>query len=45
MTVGKLKRKGCMAYLAYVIDLKRDYIKLSNLLIVREFQMCFQRSY
>jgi len=30
-------RKGCMVYLAYVIDSKKDTDQLSNLLVVRQF--------
>jgi len=37
MTAKKLMRKGCMVYLAYVIDSKKDTDQLSNLLVVRQF--------
>lgn len=37
ITAKKLMRKGCMGYLTYVIDSKKDTDQVSNLLIVREF--------
>lgn len=30
-------KKGCMTYLAYIIDSKKGNVELSNVLIVREF--------
>ena len=41
MTAQKLMRKRCMAYLAYVIDTKKNETKLSQLSIVREFPNVF----
>lgn len=37
ITTRKLMKKGCMTYLAYVIDSKKGNVELSNVLIVREF--------
>lgn len=37
ITTRKLIKKGCMTYLAYVIDSKKGNVELSNVLIVREF--------
>jgi hypothetical protein len=34
---SKLINKRCVAYLAYIIDFKKDRVELNNLLIVKEF--------
>jgi len=41
MVARKLLKKGCTAYLAYVINLKKDKIGLSDIPIVREFPDVF----
>jgi len=37
MMTRKLMRKGCVAYLAYIIYFKKDRVELKNLPIMREF--------
>lgn len=37
----KLMRKRCVAYFAYVINSKKDGVKLKNLPIIREFSKEF----
>jgi len=37
MITRKLMRKGCVAYLAYIIYFKKDRVELKNLPIMREF--------
>jgi len=41
MTVGKLIRKGCPAWLSYVRELKKGSIELANISIVKEFSDMF----
>jgi hypothetical protein len=41
MTVGKLIRKGCPAWLSYVRELKKGSIELANISIVKEFSDVF----
>jgi len=45
MTTSKLMRKGCMVYLAYVIDFRKGEVGIKNLLIVKEFPDVFWRNY
>ena len=45
MTASKLMRKGCMVYLAYVIDFRKGEVRIKNLLIVKEFPDVFWRNY
>ena len=45
MTTSKLMRKGCMVYLAYVIDFRKGEVRIKNLLIVKEFPDVFWRNY
>ena len=37
----RLLRKGCQGYLAYVVDNKKEVLKLDDILIVREFPNVF----
>jgi hypothetical protein len=41
VTAKKLLRKGCIAYLAYVVDLEKKEIELDKIPIVREFPNVF----
>jgi hypothetical protein len=41
MVARKLLKKGCIAYLAYVINSKKGKIELSDIPIVREFPDVF----
>jgi hypothetical protein len=45
MTASKLMRKGCMVYLAYVIDFRKGEVGIKNLIIVKEFPDVFWRNY
>ena len=44
-TTRTMVRKGCEAYLVYVIDTKKAEPSFSNIPIVVTIQMCFQRSF
>ena len=37
----RLLRKGCQGYLAYVVDNKKEVLKLDDILVVREFPNVF----
>lgn len=41
MIARKLLRKGCMAYLVYIINFEKGGMELNNLYIVREFSNVF----
>jgi hypothetical protein len=41
MAVRKLLKKGCISYLAYVINSKQGKIRLSGIPIIREFPDVF----
>jgi len=41
MTAGKLIRKGCLAWLSYVRELKKGNIELANIPIVKGFPDVF----
>jgi hypothetical protein len=41
ITVKRLMNKGCEAYLAYVLESKKEENQLANLSIVREFPNVF----
>ena len=43
MTARKLLRKGCIAYLAYVVDLEKKEIELDKIPVVREFSDVFPK--
>jgi hypothetical protein len=43
MTARKLLRKGCTAYLAYVVDLEKKGIELDKIPVVREFPDVFPK--
>ena len=44
MTVRKLLRKGCQAYLSYVRDSEKQGKELRDIPIVKEYQICSLRS-
>jgi len=44
MTVRKLLRKGCQAYLSYVRDSEKHGKELKDIPIVREYQICSLKS-
>ena len=43
MQARRFLRKGCVAFLALVLDFKRGQIELENILIVREFPDVFPK--
>ena len=44
MIARKLLRKGCMAYLVYIINFKKGGMELNNLYIVRVFKCVSERT-
>jgi len=43
VTARKLLRKGCIAYLAYVVDLEKKEIELDKIPVVKEFPNVFPK--
>ena len=41
MTVGKMLRKGCQGYFAFMVDRRQDGTRLEDILIVKEFPDVF----
>ena len=45
MKARRFLRKGCEAFLALILDSKREQVNLENIPVIREFLMCFPKSY
>ena len=45
MQTRRFLRKGCEAFLALVLDSKRGHVNLEDVPVIKEFQMCFPKSY
>ena len=42
MMAGKMLRKSYPGYLAYVVEVREDDVRLEDIPVVKEFRMCFQ---